>query len=533
MCIECSNLLIETLHPHEVPPGPWVKIGIDFFQDHHGKKHLIVADYFSKFPYIFPVASAHHFKTINHLRELFTTEGIPTIVMSDNGPPFNGDEFKWFAHKFDFIHTTWSPHFHQSNGFIKAMVKKVKNAYNKTDGSPNAQARALLQLQDTTISIDLPSPTEILHGWPAQGAVTSRPSILINIHPICQRLIEMQNTQKEQFDRAHRAKDLWVLKVNEQVQFFPNKQGTGMPTWLTGTVTEIFDCGHSYMIQGPNGRVYRRNRAHLKPICYDGTSFQDHPVKKEEMQPKINPFQDPEPTKVKNVSFQMDSSYMDARSMLFDEPNIHQTPPHHLHQHLSSYTHPGHHHFHPLHLYHQENHQLSPAQRTLHLQAGRDISLNQPSSDPMTLTEDSHLDFQLYCRKRHPYHHTNWRDQPKQEPESLSAQCIELLSRPFRGKLEIGSFRTILHSEFQTPFKTPALHYTVFSFSMGNTLQTNSVKSPWETTLRNLVLSGPFHTENFGLNLRPLRIIHHIQWMDSFQDHWEEENYTEHITVQF
>ena len=85
-CIECSNLPVETLHPHEVPPGPWVKIGVDFFQDHLGKKHLIVADYFSKFPYVFPVASTHHFKTISHLRELFAAEGVPAIVMSDNGP---------------------------------------------------------------------------------------------------------------------------------------------------------------------------------------------------------------------------------------------------------------------------------------------------------------------------------------------------------------------------------------------------------------------------------------------------------------
>ena len=125
-------------------PGPWVKIGVDFFQDHLGKKHLIVADYFSKFPYMFPVASAHHFKTITHLRELFTAEGTPAVVMSDNRPSFNGEEFRQFAHDFDFMHTTLSPHFHQSNGFIEAMVKKVKNAYKKTDGSPNAQARALL-----------------------------------------------------------------------------------------------------------------------------------------------------------------------------------------------------------------------------------------------------------------------------------------------------------------------------------------------------------------------------------------------------
>ena len=159
-CIKCSNLPVEMLQPHEVSPGPWVKIGVDFFQDHLGKKHLIVADYFSKFPYVFPVASTHHFKTINHLRELFAAEGVPTIVMSDNRPPFNGEEFRQFSHDFDFIHTTSSPHFHQSNGFIKAMVKKVKNTYKKMDGSPNAQARALLQLHDTPIMADLPSPAD-------------------------------------------------------------------------------------------------------------------------------------------------------------------------------------------------------------------------------------------------------------------------------------------------------------------------------------------------------------------------------------
>ena len=86
MYIEHSNLPVKMLQPHEVPPGPWVKIGVDFFQDHLGKKSLIVADYFSKFWYMFPVASAHHFETINHLRELFAADGVPTNVMSDNGP---------------------------------------------------------------------------------------------------------------------------------------------------------------------------------------------------------------------------------------------------------------------------------------------------------------------------------------------------------------------------------------------------------------------------------------------------------------
>ena len=38
-CIESSNLPMEMLQPHKVPPGPWVKIGVDFFQDHLGKKN--------------------------------------------------------------------------------------------------------------------------------------------------------------------------------------------------------------------------------------------------------------------------------------------------------------------------------------------------------------------------------------------------------------------------------------------------------------------------------------------------------------
>ena len=92
------------------------------------------------------------------------------------------------------------------------------------DGSPNAQARALLQLHDTPITADLLSPAEILHGCPAQGTVLSRPSKRVNIHQIRQRLVKLQERQKEHFDRAHRAKDLHPLKVKEQVQFLHKRQ---------------------------------------------------------------------------------------------------------------------------------------------------------------------------------------------------------------------------------------------------------------------------------------------------------------------
>ena len=208
------------------------------------------------------------------------------------------------------------------------------------------------------------------------------------------RLVELQEKQKEQFDRAHRAKDLHPLKVREQVQFFHNKQGTGRIKWMTGTVTEILECGCSYMIQVPNGRVYRRNRAHLKPICHDGSSFQDHPVKKRKKQPKDNSFQDHQTSQARSMSFDNEVSYidngvsyMDTQSMMFDEPDTCQTPP--MPPSCSppalsplGATHLDHHHIHHQHHFHPESHPSSPVQRTPHPKAGRDTSLNQLSSDP-------------------------------------------------------------------------------------------------------------------------------------------------------
>ena len=105
-CIDNAKMPVETLRSHEVPAGPWIKIGMDFFQDDSGQKFLIVADYFSKFPFIFPVTSTHHQKLLRFLWDLFLTEGMPAVVMTDNGPPFNSEEFWCFMREFDFKHQT-------------------------------------------------------------------------------------------------------------------------------------------------------------------------------------------------------------------------------------------------------------------------------------------------------------------------------------------------------------------------------------------------------------------------------------------
>ena len=299
---------IEMLHPHEVPTGPWVKLGMDFFQDDSENKFLIIADYFSKFPFIFPIALTHHHKTLRYLRDLFLTEGVPAVVMTDNGPPFNGEEFKRFAWEFDFKHQTSSLHFHQSNGFIEAMVKKVKTAYKKTWIS-KCPSKSIVTATWYTTSKGL-----AISSWNLAWTARTR-----SCHALTSQTrqhtenmlttLEIQNMQKEHFDWAHIAKDKWVLMVREQVRFFLNKMYGMKLKWLIGTVRVILEWGRSYIIEGPNGKKYRRNRAHLKPICHDGSSFQDLPRWKGRIRAKsenTDSFQDPRPKQKKTVMFKDD-----------------------------------------------------------------------------------------------------------------------------------------------------------------------------------------------------------------------------------
>ena len=109
---------------------------------------------------------------------------------------------------------------------------------------PMLRLENYLSYVDTAITTDLPSPAEILHGCPAQGMVLSRPSKRVNICQIRQRLVKLQEKTKRTLQQEPtEAKDLCTLKVKEQVQFFHNKQGTGPIKWMTGTVTEILECG--------------------------------------------------------------------------------------------------------------------------------------------------------------------------------------------------------------------------------------------------------------------------------------------------
>ena len=147
--------------PHKIPDGPWKKLGVDYF-DFDGKKFLLIIDYFSKFMYVEEMQTSTAKATVNKLKQIFSIEGSPHILISDN-TIFNSAEFQQFSQQWNFEHITSSPNYPQSYGQAEQAVQTLKQrmARCKKDGSDWQQA---LQELMSTPTKDLPSPAEILHG---------------------------------------------------------------------------------------------------------------------------------------------------------------------------------------------------------------------------------------------------------------------------------------------------------------------------------------------------------------------------------
>ena len=88
MCDACQrvrhNPAPAPLHPWEFPRNPWERLHADFAGPFLGKMFLIVIDAYSKWLEVKPLTAATSAITIEHLRSMFATHGLPKMFVTDN-----------------------------------------------------------------------------------------------------------------------------------------------------------------------------------------------------------------------------------------------------------------------------------------------------------------------------------------------------------------------------------------------------------------------------------------------------------------
>ena len=226
----------------------------------NGKLYILICDYLSKFPFLFQVKTTSFANLKDHLEELFSVEGIPDEIMSDNGPPFNGKEFSSYLTGLGIRHTTSSPNYPRSNGFIERQIQTVKRLLEKANSSGRSHQEALTSLRAQPLGDGLPSLSEILHG----RSLVTRKASPVDLTVVQQSLIALQAKYTKSHDKAKQAKTQRVLVIGEELYFLSGKN-----EWQIGIVTGTTDTGRSYNILTDEGTSLRRNRSHLKPRCHD------------------------------------------------------------------------------------------------------------------------------------------------------------------------------------------------------------------------------------------------------------------------
>ena len=226
----------------------------------NGRLYILICDYFSKFSFLFQVKTMSFANLKDHLEELFSVEGIPDEIMSDNGPPFNGKEFSSYLTGLGIRHTTSSPNYPRSNGCIERQIQTVKRLIEKANSSGRSHQEALTGLRAQPLGDGLPLPSEILHG----RSLVTRKASPVDLTAVRQSLIALQAKYTKSHDKAKRTKTQRALVIGEEVYFLSGKN-----EWEIGIVTGTTDTGRSCNILTDEGTSLRRNRSHLKPRCHD------------------------------------------------------------------------------------------------------------------------------------------------------------------------------------------------------------------------------------------------------------------------
>lgn len=127
---------------------------------------MVVIDAYSRFPEVDIVHSTKAASTISKLERIFATHGIPTIIKSDNGPPFTSHEFHAYITETGVKHQKITPHWPQANSeaenFMKPLTKAVRAAYTEKKNWKRVMYTFLLNYRATPHTTTGFPPSELL-----------------------------------------------------------------------------------------------------------------------------------------------------------------------------------------------------------------------------------------------------------------------------------------------------------------------------------------------------------------------------------
>ncbi|CAC5367808.1 unnamed protein product [Mytilus coruscus] len=144
--------------------------------DFKNKQHLLIVEYYSKF---FEVIMLNNFTSdtvIMNIKSIFARHCIPEILVSDNARYYTSSKFQEFAKSWEFKHITSSPRYQQSKGLAERTVQT--ELLKKAEYEGKNPYMSILNLRNTPLDSDMPSPSQLLMGRRCKTKLTITKKLL-------------------------------------------------------------------------------------------------------------------------------------------------------------------------------------------------------------------------------------------------------------------------------------------------------------------------------------------------------------------
>ena len=113
----------------DLPEAPWLNISADFYGPlPTGEYLLVIIDEYSRYPIVEIIRSTSANTVIPVFDKVFSMFGLPRVVKTDNGPPFNSEQFSKFADCLGFHHRKITPLWPQANATAERFMRTLRKA---------------------------------------------------------------------------------------------------------------------------------------------------------------------------------------------------------------------------------------------------------------------------------------------------------------------------------------------------------------------------------------------------------------------
>ena len=173
-CVPCQASLPPKKERGDVlatplPESAWDEISVDFYGPLPSGEYLMVAvDDFSRYPEVEILHALSAKAVMPRLDALFARHGVPNIMKTDNGPPFNGSEISRWGTAIGFHHRKITPLWPQANGeaerFMRTLGKALKTSILSLGSWKQGLYRFLRHYRATPHATTGLSPAEMLLG---------------------------------------------------------------------------------------------------------------------------------------------------------------------------------------------------------------------------------------------------------------------------------------------------------------------------------------------------------------------------------